>query len=76
MQIVPIKQEINSDAIEMLKDAIARLESGELVQVSIAWIGANGVISGEISSGNNNFLSWCALAHMERSAYRQLILEE
>ena len=63
----------NDDAAKMLKDALERIESGELVAVGISWITRDGSIGGDVSSGPNNILMWASLEHNARSFYKDCV---
>lgn len=69
MSVVEIKREPNSDAIQMLTDAIERVKSGEIKSIGLSWVTKDGSIGGDISQGDSNLLMWSALNHSEREFY-------
>ncbi len=74
MKIVPIKERVNADAVEILKDAIKRVEAGEITGITLSWITDEGEVSGEWSSSPNNILMWSAIKHIEISFYNDVVI--
>jgi hypothetical protein len=63
----------NRDAVDMLKDAIRRIEQGEIKDVGISWVHRNGSVGGDVSEGSNDVLMSMSLIHTERSFYNSVI---
>lgn len=64
----------NSDAINVLKDALKKAESGEILSVGVAWINKDQGIGGDISGGSNDLLMWSSLEHNARQFYNNVII--
>jgi hypothetical protein len=73
MNVIQITREKNRDAVDMLKDAIRRIEQGEITDVGISWVLRNGSIGGDVSEGSNDVLMSMSLIHSERSFYNNVI---
>ena len=74
MEIVPIKNNVNKMALDVLHEAIAKVESGEIAQIALSWVCKDGVISGDISGGDNGLLMWAAIEHSARSFYNDVVV--
>ncbi|MEE9354229.1 MAG: hypothetical protein V3U75_01430 [Methylococcaceae bacterium] len=74
MQIIPIKVQPNADAIKMLKEALEKIEEGEITAIGLAWTTKDGSISGDVSAGKDGLLMWAALEHVARNFYADIIL--
>lgn len=66
----------NNDAIDVLKKALERVESGELKAVALSWVDKDDGIGGDVSSSNNAFIMWASLEHSARQFYNNVIVGE
>lgn len=73
MKLVNINNKLNQDAIEILKETIRKVEAGEIIDVSIAWVTKDNAIGGAGSNGSNAILMWASLEHSARSFYHDFI---
>lgn len=73
MELIPIKVKTNTEAIEILKEALELVESGEIESLGLAWVLKDRSIGGDISSGKENILMWAALEHVTKSFYDEAI---
>jgi len=76
MELVPMPVTVNKEAIVVLKEAIEMVESGEITQLSLSWVKADGSIGGDISGGDNNIAMWASIEHSAKSFYIDAILDE
>lgn len=76
MSVVEIKKSVNKDAIDILKDAIERVESGELVSIAVSGVLKDSGIYTGISSGNNVFTMWAALMYTTNEHYRDNVAQD
>ena len=73
MKIVPMKEKPNTDAVEVLENMIERVKSGEIKAIAISCVTKDGGITGETSSGDNDFLLWAALMHSTNLFYDSIL---
>lgn len=67
------KQRINQDAIELLKETIRMVESGEIESVAVCWVNNENGIGGNVSDCNNTLMLWSSLSHSEREFYNNIV---
>jgi hypothetical protein len=75
MKIVNLPQKTNHSAIDVLKEYLEKVESGEIVSIGIVCVDKFGSIGGEVSYANNKILMWAALEHMANWYYDDAIKE-
>ena len=74
VSITPKEVQSNQDAIEILESMIERVKSGEVDTVALAYTTSENSIGGDVSKGNNNFLTWASLEHLARTFYTDAVL--
>ena len=73
--IKEIKKPINKGAIDVLKETVALVEKGDVVDLSIAWVTKDGGIGGIKSGGDNQILMWASLEHSTKQFYKDYVEE-
>ena len=73
MKVVKIREDVNSDALEVLELTAEKVKSGEVKAISISWVTSDNGIGGTVSAGDNQILMWASAQHSATSLYEQMI---
>lgn len=66
----------NSDAIEVLEEALKMAKAGEILAVGVSWVTSDNSIGGQTSGSPNRVMMWGALELNAREFYKDVVVGE